>query len=178
MKQLTFLLSLFALTSAHADLFFEISVDGGGDMIVTTNLGDINAGGGVKFSGGLQDFIKDNLNYRISLGYLSSSINATNGDLDLKTITFDGGLVYIVEKHRFGSGLSYHLSPEYSEDVEGYTSFDTKFENAFGMTFEYAYSPNDEINFGIRYTLMDYVNDELSIDFDANSVGIFLSNGF
>lgn len=167
------------LTPARADLYFELALEGGGDDLAGTNTGeDISAGGGIKFAIGIQNPINEDATaaIRLSVGYLFDSIDAANGDADLDTITFDA--LYIINSgvHSFGVGGTMHMSPEYSDDVDGFRPLKIEFDDAIGVLLQYGYQVTPAMELGFRFTDIEYEDSPITVD--ASSFGIFLSNGF
>ena len=58
MKTFLFLLFIGIGSQAHAAIYIELDIEGGGDKLIGTNLGEeINAGGGIKFAVGIENQI-------------------------------------------------------------------------------------------------------------------------
>ena len=168
-----------AFPAVQAELYLEASLEGGGDTLVETNLNDeINAGGGIKFAVGIQNPMGPggNNSLRLAVGYLFDSINASNGDADFDALTFDA--IYSVSSgpHAFGFGGSLHMSPEYDETIDGLGSLQVEFDDALGMVLQYGYQGIPGFELGVRYTMIDY--EAGSAILDADSFGLFISNGF
>jgi hypothetical protein len=178
MYKILLLFLLLLSSTAEADLYFELSVEGGGDTLIGSSSGeDINAGGGIKFAGGVQNEVSDTGNIlSFSVGYLFDSIDAVNGSAEIDTMTFDA--IYTVHRgdHRFGIGGSYHIGPTYEDDIAGFAPLKIEFDDAIGMLFQYGYSVSHNFQVGARLTRMSYELNGSSID--ADSFGVFISNGF
>lgn len=83
---------LLALAStAQAEIYYELGIEGGGDTLIGTVSGqDIKAGGGVKFALGVQNEVGENgKSLSLSLGYLFDNIEASDGTAEISTFTFD-----------------------------------------------------------------------------------------
>lgn len=169
---------LLLSSNAYAELYFELAIEGGGETLVeTTSVDEINAGSGIKFAAGVQNVIsEDGRTLSLSLGYLFDSIDARNGTADFDTLTFDAIYSIPSVNHRFGFGLSYHIGPTYKDDVDGFARFKADFDDALGFALQYGYALGSGFQLGARYTLMDYEINNVTVD--ADSFGIFLSNGF
>lgn len=171
-------LLVLVCSSAEADLYLEMSIDGGGDTLIGSTSGEeLNAGGGIKFAGGVQNEVSNSGNtLSFSVGYLFDSIDAVNGSADLDTFTFEA--IYTLHKgdHRFGIGGSYHIGPSYEDSIAGFAPLKVEFDDALGMLFQYGYSVSNKFQVGARLTRMNYELNGNSID--ADSFGVFISNGF
>ena len=163
---------------ARAESYFEFGLESGGDILASTSLEDLNAGGGFRLALGLQRFIGgfDDVGLLFSVGYLFDRIDGSNGDADIDALLAE--VVYFRDfgPHRLGIGGSYHLNPQYHDDVDGFAKTRINFDDAAGLVLRYAYILEETFEFGARYTVMDYrVNGR---SFDADSLGIFVSVGF
>lgn len=180
MKHYITAVMLFLLPAlGQAELYFELALEGGGETLARTTSGfELTAGGGVKFAGGVKNRFGEDNNSTLSLalGYLTDSINASNGEGDLDSFTFDAIYGRMFEAHRLGVGLSYHIGPEYSDRVDGFGSSRIDFDDALGIIFQYGYALTPGFQLGARYTIMDYKTNAVSID--ADSFGIYLATGF
>lgn len=182
MKLLPLILTLFCLTffsTARADLYLEMAFEGGGDDLIGTNTGeDISAGGGIKFAIGVQNPVNEQgtASIRLSLGYLFDDINAANGDAEIETFTFDALYAVHSGPHTFGFGGTYHIEPEYSDNVTGFQPLTIQFDDAFGVLLQYGYHFIHGLELGVRISSLDYKDGNDS--YDAGSFGIFISNGF
>jgi hypothetical protein len=175
MKQsvLTLLLLLFS-NFAMAGLYFEISLEEGGDKVSSISEysiygSNVNLGGGFKMGGGyymsMGEEARNSLS--LSLGYLSSE----NRDAEFKTTTFDAIYCYQVNSHRFGIGAAYHIEPEVNGEFRGVSSNGLDFDDSTGLILQYSFELMRGFSVGLRYTDMEYeVNDD---SFDASSVGFF-----
>lgn len=174
------LLLTFCFNPAHAELYYEVGLEGGGDdeLASTTADDSIAPGGGIKFAIGIQNPINDDASaaIRLSVGYLFDSIDANDGEADIDTLTFDA--LYIINSgvHSFGIGGTMHMSPEYSERTDSSGSFNIEFDDAVGVVLQYGYHLDIGMEIVARFTQMDYEVGSASID--AGSFGVFISNGF
>jgi hydroxyacyl-ACP dehydratase HTD2-like protein with hotdog domain len=184
MKMYTILVAILAglfSVNASADWYGDISYNQGGDEIdifTTSSGGSVATGAGLKFAFGIQNALneEETLFYRLAAGYMFDSIHASNGDVETDTFTLDAMLIINSGVHSFGIGGTMHISPEYSDNVEGYSSMNVKFEDATGLVLQYGYHFSPDTEVGIRYTNLDYKFGSAS--FDASGIGLFLSNGF
>lgn len=176
---LMFLLLSSVYSSAQAELYIEVSAEAGGDELIATNSSDnITAGGGIKFAIGVQTPLDyyETTSIRLAAGYLSDSILAYNGRANFDTVTFDAMLLSHYRPHSFGVGLTLHMSPRYSDYVDGYEPEVIDYDDAVGLVFQYSYQFVPGVELGFRFTELNYKSG--AIHHDAGSVGIYLSNGF
>lgn len=173
------LLCIMSVQIVQADLYVEIAFEGGGDDLIGTNTGDeLSAGGGVKIAAGVQNTVNEEgtASIRLSVGYLFDDIDAANGSADIDTMTFDA--IYAIHSgpHTFGFGATMHIEPEYKDNVSGFVPLNIQFDDAYGVVLQYGYHITHGLEFGARLTNMDYESRNISIN--ADSFGIYLSNGF
>ncbi len=163
---------------ARAGVYMELGLDVGGDTLADTSLEDLSAGGGFKVAVGLQHYIGgfDDVGLIFSLGYLFDEIEADNGEAEIYALVAE--FIYFREfgPHRLGIGGSYHMNPRYKQDIDGFAPITIDFDNALGLVGRYGYVLGQSVEFGIRYTLIDYEFDAAS--FDANSLGFYISSTF
>ena len=172
------LLAAAVLLPAHAGLFLEAGFESGGDTLASSEDDDLNAGGGWKIAVGLQRIIGgfDDVGLMFSIGYLFNWIDASNGDGDIDA--FVAELIYFRDfgPHRVGVGGSYHMNPQYEDDVDGFARTRIDFDDELGFVGRYGYVIDKSLEYGIRYTLIEYQADGDS--FDADSLGLYFSAAF
>lgn len=137
-------------------------------------------GEGAHLAIGFNYFIGDNRSKSLSIaaGFLEGG--GTDESSSAKTLEIVFTQYYGL--HRLGIGLSYHVDPDYEEEIDaGYgdtaDNRQLNFDDALGIVFKYGYlvrSPDWEL--GCRFTLMDY--ELASEDYNASSLGIFASKSF
>ena len=176
-----FIVTVILLTlasTAQAELYYELGIEGGGDTLNSTTSGaGINAGAGAKIALGVQNKVGENgESLSLSLGYLFDELEASNGIAEINTLTFDAIYSIPIDSHRFGIGGSYHIGPTYKDDIDGFSNSKIAFDDALGLTLQYSYTFSIGFQIGARLTSIDYEASGLSVD--ASSFGIFLSNGF
>lgn len=177
MKQAGFaLLFLFFSNFAMAGIYFEISLEEGGEKLASAadySLydSDVNLGGGFKMAGGYyRAFGQDARNsLSLALGYLS----AENNDAEFKTTTFDAIYNYQVGSHRLGIGAGYHIEPRTRGDTEISSSSRLEFDDSTGLILQYSFEMSSGFGVGLRYTDMEYETNGAS--FDASSFGVFFA---
>ncbi len=163
---------------AAAEIYTEVGFELGGDTLARTSLEDLDAGGGFKFALGWQQFIGgfEDVGFIFSLGYLFDYVTASNGEAESDAFVLE--LVYFRDfgPHRIGIGGSYHLNPDYEDDIDGFAPLKINFDDATGVLARYSYRFAESVEIGVRYTVMDYEFNGQSID--AGGFGFFLSGTF
>lgn len=176
---LAFLFAGLFSASSGADIYVEGSVQGGGDDLIRSTTGDsISAGAGLKLAIGIQNAVTADQagHIRLAVGYQFDRIDAANGDAELDTVTFDAMYVLNSGPHAMGAGVTMHMSPEYSDRIDGVVPLTIEFDDAVGFVVQYGYQFMPGLELGVRYTSMEYEVGSASVD--ADSFGIFLSNGY
>lgn len=173
----SFLLSTLAST-AQAEIYLEIGYEGGGETLISSTAGsEVNAGGGINYVLGIQNEVGEKgKSLSLALGYMIQSAHASNGTAEISTFTFDANFSIPVNRHRIGAGASYHMSPTYEHDIDGFPRLKIDLGDALGFVLQYSYAYSPRFQIGARVTEMDYeVNGD---SLDASSFGLFMSNGF
>jgi hypothetical protein len=153
--------------------FWEAGLAYGGDTIgsivfVSGDEQDIKAGDGFSFGGGIVQRINDQFGIKYTAAYKVSFSQASNADVMKTVLPIDIVPYYRMGDHKFGLGLSLHLSPEVDWDWLAPTM---EFDDATGITLEYAFR-----RFGFSYTDIDY---ELGpLKYDASHLSFKFSSKF
>ena len=153
--------------------FWEAGLAYGGDTIgsiifVGGDEQDIKAGDGFSFGGGIVQQINDRFGIKYTAAYKVSFSAASNADVMKTVLPIDIVPYYRTGDHKFGVGLSMHLSPEVDWDWLAPTM---EFDDATGITLEYAFR-----RFGFSYTDIDY---ELGpLKYDASHFSFKFSSKF
>lgn len=153
--------------------FYELGLAAGGDTIgsivfVNGEQQDIAAGDGVSFGGGIVQRINDRFGIKYTASYKVSFSSASNADVMKSVLPIDIVPYYRSGDHKFGLGLSMHLSPKVDWD---WLAPEMNFDDATGITFEYAFR-----RFGFSYTDIDY---ELgALKYDASHLSFKFSSKF
>lgn len=164
-------------STVQAKPYFELSIEGGGETLISSSDYFLSAGGGFKFALGVQNEVGEyGESLSLSLGYLFDDMEASNGTAEISTLTLDAIYSIQMDNHRFGAGGSYHIGPTYKDEIAGFSPLKIDFDNALGLVLQYSYTIRPGFQIGVRITEMDYEVNNLSLD--ASSFGIFLSNGF
>lgn len=162
----------------YAEAYAEFALIAGGEELASTFIDDIYAGGGLKFAFGAQHRIGDSPKYELTytLGYMFDDVSGTNGNAEFDVFVLDALFQLRNGPHRFAFGGSYHINPEYEENIDGFARFRIDFDDALGFTARYSYDFGDVFLVGGVITVMDYEADGES--FDANSLGFFVATYF
>lgn len=165
----------------------RLGLDGGGATLAKVQLSDgstqrLSSGGLVTIAAGLLYApVASPVVVEGTLGYKVDDVTASNGQLKFARWPLELLASYRVERHRFGGGLTRHLSPRYSCSLDFATCNprEVNFDDATGLVAQYAYG---ELNgrfywdLGARITFIEYQAAGESIS--GNSVGAFVSIGF
>ena len=185
-KSIVLLFFILLPVTVNAELYFEFGIEEGGDTLISSEgqyyyggshdyEKDLNVGGGLKIAVGIHNMLCENNDRSLSvaIGYLQDDIDASNGDAEYDTVTFDAIYGFHFDSHRLGVGASYHIGPEFKADVDGFPSVRAEFDDALGLIIQYSYAFKPSLHLGLRLTEMDYeVND---VTLDAGSIGIFFA---
>jgi len=182
-REVIILILLFIPGISIGGVYLEFSFESGGDTLISAEQHsiygpydrDLDVGGGAKLAIGVHNIFGENNDRSLilSLGYLQNSIDASNGDADYDTVTFDAIYGFHFNSHRLGIGATYHIGPEYKEDIDGFPSLTVEFDDAPGLIIQYTYAYTPAFQFGLRLTEMDYEVGDVTLD--ASSAGIFLA---
>lgn len=153
--------SLAAEGRSKIQPFYEFALAYGGDAIGTIlfvggNTQDIDSGNGISGGGGFLHRISPSFGMKYTAAYKISFSAADNADVMKSVLPIDIVPYYQKGDHRFGLGLTYHLSPKVDWDWLGPT---TSFDDATGVMFEYAWK-----FLSFSYTDIDYESGPTSID--------------
>ena len=179
MKQIVAALCLIMLPClSMAEIYAEFGFEGGGETLGSTSDEDLNTAGGFKFAIGVQRYIGgfEDVGLLFSVGYLFDEIDASNGTAETDATVFEFIYFRIFGPHRIGTGGSYHLNPQYEEDLDGFARTKIKFDDSLGLLVRYSYTITEGLQAGVPYTIMDYETNGESLD--ADSFGLFISSSF
>ncbi|KAF0191828.1 MAG: hypothetical protein FD165_1551 [Gammaproteobacteria bacterium] len=144
---------------------FLVGISGGGDDLVTTSDGDLQAGGLLYFGAGLTYEPENNpLIYRTTIGYKFNFVefDTPSGESTLTSLPIDVLGLYRTGRTMFGAGLVYDVNPEWELCIGGCAT--VKFDDAVGYAFEFDYDLSDTGFFGLRYTDIDYEANGAKLD--------------
>ena len=153
--------------------FWEAGLAYGGDTIgsivfINGEQQDIKAGDGFSFGGGIVQRINDRFGIKYAASYKVSFSAASNADVMKTVLPIDIIPYYRMGDHKFGLGLSMHLSPSVDWDWLAPTM---DFDDATGITLEYAFR-----RFSFSYTDINY---ELGpLKYDASHLGFTFTSKF
>lgn len=175
----TLILSSFISFSSHAEIYYDIGVELGGETLRETTADDeVNAGGGLRFTLGYETSKREETSYRFSFSLLDDEIVALDGEASISTTVLEGSVVKNHGKDHFGGGLTLHMSPEYNENTDFGGSFKIDFDDAVGffLFYEHAFSASANARIGGRITSLDYEVNGFTLD--AGGVGIYIAGHF
>jgi hypothetical protein len=153
--------SLVAEGRSKIQPFYEFAASYGGDPIGTIlfvggTTQDIDSGNGLSAGGGFYHRISTSFGMKYTAALKVSFSAANNADVMKSVLPIDIVPYYQNGDHRFGLGLSHHLSPKVDWDWLLPT---TNFDDATGVVFEYAWK-----RLSFSYTDIDYETGPMSID--------------
>jgi outer membrane protein W len=135
----------------------------GGEKLASIRYDDdssdsIKAGSGLALGGGLNYQINSDWSVQSNLAYFFDSDNADNADIAITRLTLDVIPYYqINDDFKVGTGITYHLNPEFEYDFTNDANYNINFDNALGLVASVGYelqSINSWLE--IRYTALDY----------------------
>jgi hypothetical protein len=141
--------------------FYEFAAAYGGDPVGTIlfvggNTQEIDSGNGISAGGGFLHRFSDSFGMKYTAAYKVSFSAANNADVMKSVLPIDIVPYYQSGDHRFGVGLSYHMSPKVDWDWLMPT---TNFDDATGVILEYAWK-----RLSFSYTDIDYESGPFSVD--------------
>ena len=146
---------------------------------------EIEAGGYYRGSFGAEFPVAESLAFSISAGFLFDEITGDltdgsggEGTASFKTTVIDFFGFYILGRHRFGLGGSFHYNPkfDYKESGSDFLNHGVyRFSNTLGASIQYDYMLSKNISMGLRYTDIAYDFEEVAIDDFVEGAG---NNGF
>lgn len=156
----------------------------GGDKIATIEYedgddADIRAGGLFLLGLGVDYRFTPSWELQLTLNYQFDRANAENGDASFHRMPIDLLGFYRQGAHRFGGGLTYHMSPEFEADFDSLDdNISVDFDDALGLVLEYDYFFNDSLSVGVRYTTIEYEISDYSEEVDGSYFGLMLNGYF
>lgn len=160
---------------------FTAGFTDGGDELASVEFrhggdDDVDAGGQILLGGGIIVEPRDSiLQYQFTANYHVDGAVARDGEAEFERFPLEALMFFRQGNHRFGFGLSYHLSPEFDIEVDGVGDATVNFDDALGVTVEYNYRLSRMFWLGLRYTDIDYeVEEDSSIEIDGNHVGLMM----
>jgi len=145
----------------------------GGDTLVPTTGGDLDAGGLLYFGAGIMiEPEGSNLAFQATLGYKWDTIefDIPRGDSKISSNPLEFIAFFKSEDIRLGAGIAYHMNPEWHYCDEFFGCFTVDFDNATGFIIEGDFQSVETFSFGIRFTSIDYKTDGFTVN--ANSIGL------
>jgi len=149
-------------------------VTGGGDTVFRVAEEDLQAGGSWYVAMGFtvepapdDFFVQTTFGYRY--GSAGDDWTMQRGSVSAAPVDLIG--FFRSGPWRLGAGLSYHYKPRFKSCASPALCRVQYFDDALGMTFEIDYQTPGRPFFGLRYTAIDYLAGQRTID--ASHIGVF-----
>lgn len=176
MKRIAIMLCLLFASGVNAEteLYAGFGLSYGGDKLATITFTDetdedLLAGSGYSMAIGFVRHLEDSpFSVQASIGYLVDETSAQDSRARFSRYPLEVLTVFRNGDHRFGGGLTHHLSPALNLDNLGGK---IDFDSATGLVLEYGYR-----YFSFRYTNLSYSVG--GADIDGSGIGIFVETGF
>lgn len=183
-------------TVSQTQFGFTAGLMNGGDDVggLVYDNGDtvkVSAGGLFAIGAALRTIHSEDFVSKFNAKYEMDNATATNADATFSRFAIDALAGYkLNENITFYGGVTYHLSPEYSEE-DDYSSFRASYESSLGLVIEAAYNITNSSELSLRYVRAEYDVESFKIgktkydvgntptpSVDASSIGIFWSTFF
>lgn len=147
---------------------------------------EISAGGLMAIGAALRSQHTEQFLSKFTANYHFDNVSATNADVSFSRITLEAlaGL-RANETVTFYGGLTYHLSPTYTEKMDYHGSNKVEFDSSLGFVIEAAFNISENSEVSARYVLVDYEFSSLngydvggSGSVDGNHFGIYYTGYF
>lgn len=177
-------LFIFSITDANASYHddgirfgAQIGYGSGGDVLFTGVYEDgstdtLKAGSGTFMGGTMTMHLGGVLYTKFGLSYLNDDIPASNADISFSRFPVDLLLVGRFEKFSLGVGITYHLNPDLTTELDNETThYSYSIDNTQGIIAEANYRIIDKrfaLDVGLRYTQIDY---DVSYSYFGNESG-------
>jgi len=145
----------------------------GGDTLVETTGGDLDAGGLLYIGAGIMiEPEGSNMAFQATLGYKWDTIDfdIPSGDSTISSNPLEFIAFFKSDDFRLGAGIAYHMNPEWEFCIDGSGCLVADFDNATGFIIEADFQSVKTFSFGVRFTSIDYKTDGLTVN--ANSIGL------
>lgn len=161
---------------------YKVGYDAGGDTLATPQFtngdtGSVKANEGLFFGGGVA-LVSDanNIETELSVSYKIGGTFAENGNIKFTTLPLEA-LVFNRWSHvRAGGGLTYHTSPRLKVSGAGAGfAANTKYNSALGLVLQVDYRIMEKMNIGVRFTKIEYDQENSTRSFDGNTIGVVFS---
>ena len=116
----------------------------------------ITAGGEALLGAGALIPLTPSTDLQLTLNYHFDNATAKNGDISFTRYPLDALVFHHNDQHRFGLGVSMHLSPEIEVDIDGQGKQTVEFDQQLGYVLEYNFAASEKIWLGLRYTDIEY----------------------
>ena len=182
MKYLTGLFLLFissasiASDQTDADFFVSAGLTTGGDTFAETTMGlKLKAGGLIYLSLGSRFNVSQNISLQGSFGYHFDALDTENGSADFNRFFIEILPFYnLSETFRIGAGVTYLISPEYTDSWDNIAFADTA-----GPILELNWrGASEKIWWGLRYSDIEFETETLNgytappVKFSGSYIGL------
>jgi len=182
--------------------YLAVGLGAGGDEVgrFEDNFGDVEtvrSGGGFFMEGGVLLALASYTRLRFTGGYEVDSVGRLNGDSSFDRVRFDAMLLRNFGFQELGIGVTAHTGVGFNCDINTICTGDVEFDNAVGITAEYALTtfnmrsgglydrrlnPLRDARLGVRFTGIEY-RPEITGDpdlrtLDGSSISVFLGFAF
>ncbi len=161
------------------------NLDIGGDTLITTSKGDVDAGALVHFAGGiaLHDYASGHLETQLTIGMKADRVAISKGEASFQRWPVELMQFFKVGNFRIGAGASYHLDPEAECDIDDVCDTITEFDDALGYVGQIDFvlpltGWMRELTVGARATFIDYEIRDSGLKIEGDSVGVSLGISF
>jgi len=168
-----------------ADFIVTAGYTSGGDDLIDVQYerggkDKITAGGEILLGVGVVFLSNENFELQLAANYHFDDVSAENGDASFERYPIDILIFRRADRHRFGGGLTMHLSPSAEIDIDGTGRETVNFETAYGVVLEYDYQVLSKVWLGLRYTHISYAVDSIfrNSDIDGSNFGLTVNFRF
>jgi len=182
--------------------YLAVGLGGGGDEVgrFEDNFGDVEtvrSGGGFFMEGGVLLALDSYTRLRFTGGYEVDSVGRLNGDSSFDRVRFDAMLLRNFGFQELGIGVTAHTGVGFNCDINTICTGDVEFDNAVGLTAEYALTtfnmrsgglydrrlyPLRDARLGVRFTGIEYrpeINGDPDLrTLDGSSISLFFGFAF
>lgn len=176
------LLSLLSVNCYATNFTVFMNVGFGGDKFLNAgNDEDLAAGDVINLGGAVDIDLAENSFVRVGFSFREGSADFSDASEEISAEQLD--VVYLKEFETVvaGGGITYHMSPQYQIDIDGYGSFEQNFDDAFGFTGHLGWRINN-MELGMRLDIIDYdANGVLIVDkasTSANALAFYVAYRF
>ena len=155
----------------------------GGDELATASYVkggsiDIDAGGGVVFTGGVDYVVNDRFSFQGTVNFHVDDANAKNGSIKFQRFPIEvAAYFHPSAEWRIGGGVRYVASPKLSSSGVA-SGYDDRYKNTVSPMLEVEYLYGGNIGFKLRAVSETIESKYSGRKFKANHVGLFANYYF